>query len=294
MSYDYNFAGNPITLGIAAPPAPALGLDTVNKALYIGTSSGWTAVGGSGSSYAMNFSGGVTVALTNPKFPSAYALNLSAGDTDLYTVPANRKALLLSAPFTNPTGNGNSPIVLAEVKTGGVYHTFDFVSNGAPAGTYGSDLAVAPFLLAAGESFSVNCGSSGDSVWAFLVEFDATVPIQDARLFSLAAGNNTLFTVPASKTVAFMGFPASGSGGIQRGRVWYWNNTGANRIITMNAVPSGSSPSVNNQFQSAATAGNQQMVQQTFYGGLLPGDFININTDVNTATQTAYVIYTLL
>jgi hypothetical protein len=34
------------------------------------------------------------------------------------------------------------------------------------------------------------------------------------------------------------------------------------------------------------------MVQQTFYGGLNPGDFINVNVDAATATQTAYVIYT--
>lgn len=242
---------------------------------------------------SVQFGGGVTVPLTGVKFPAAYQSNLPSGDTDLYTVPANKKALLIDIIITNPTGNANSPVILAEIKTGGVYHTFDFATVGDIAGTYGKTNAVAPFLFAAGETLSVNCNQSGDTVWPFIVEFDSSVSIFDSRLFSLSPGNNTVFTVPTSKTVVFIGFPSAGSSGLNRGRLWYWNNSGGARTITANAIPNGGSASVNNQIFSGTISG-QQMMQQPIYGGLASGDFLNVNTDAATATQTAWVIYTQL
>lgn len=137
----------------------------------------------------------------------------------------------------------------------------------------------------------MNTDRAGGSVWASIIEFDATANINDSRLFTLASGDNTIFTVPVGKTVQFIGFP-SALNLPQTGWVWYWNATGGIRTISINAVPSGSSPSAANQIATASSISDRRMMQQQFYGGLNPGDFINVHTDSAATTQTAWVIYT--
>lgn len=246
--------------------------------------------GGGGVNNTLSF-GAVNIAITNPLYPKAYVMNAAAGNVDLYTVPTGRLALAVDMIVTNPTGNSEAVTVLAEVKTGGVYHTFDFVANQIAVGSAGRSVSMAPFLLHAGESLSINTSAAGVTVWASVIEFDATANINDARLFSLSVGNNTIFTVPAGKTVQFIGFPAALSL-IQSGWVWYWNNTGATRTVSLNVVPSGQSPAANNTIFAAAGISSQQMVQQQFYGSLAPGDFVSVNTDSAASAQMAWVIYT--
>ncbi len=108
----------------------------------------------------------------------------------------------------------------------------------------------------------------------------------------MSAGANTLFTVPAGKTVTLIGFP-SALNLIDANWIWYWNNSGLARTVAVNIVPSGSSPANANAIFNAGSIGNQQMNQVEFMGTLNPGDFININTDAATTTQTAWVIYTI-
>jgi len=241
--------------------------------------------------YAMSF-GPINIPLTNAKFPSAYAISSASGNVDLYTVPAGRNALVLETMFTNPIGNAGAVTTLAEFKdTAGTYHTFDFIANNVAAGAASHANSMAPFLLHAGEKFAVNNSASGMSVWAYVVEFDATVPIFDARLLSLSSGANTLFTVPAGKTVSLIGFPAA-LNLVEAPTIWYWNNSGGARTITVNIVPNAGSPANANAIFNAGSILNQQMSQVEFMATLNPGDFININTDAATATQTAWVIYT--
>lgn len=268
-------------------------VDSTTGNFYSCKTGAWNQVtGGSGGSSNFVISmGAVSVPITDPKFPVAYSINTPLGDTDLYTVPANRKALVIEVVFTNPAGNSGSVSCDAEVKIAGVYHRFDFATLGATVGTYASVNSVAPFLLAAGETFAVNTDHAGLTVWPYIVEFDSSVPIFDARLLSLNAGNNTLFTVPANKTVSFVAFPSAFNYPLQ-GHVWYYNLSGSNRTVQINAVPNGGSPGVGNAIFNGAVT-QRQMAQPILYGGLAPGDFINVNTDVNTATQMAWVIYVL-
>lgn len=293
MSFDYIFRGTP-----SAPvPAqsPALGVDITSNTLYIGNgvSASWNAVTGGGGAASTTLSfGAVNIPISNPLYPKAYSIGMAAsGNNDLYTVPSNRLALVVDVLLTNPTGNTGTITCLAAAKVGGVYHTFDFISNALAVGSAGRSQSLAPFLLHAGEGFAVNTDRAGGSVWASIIEFDATANINDSRLFTLASGDNTVFTVPAGKTVQFVGFP-SGLSLPQSGWVWYWNATGGIRTVSMNAVPSGGSPSAANTIAASASIPDRQMVQQQFYGGLNPGDFINVHTDSALATQTAWVIYT--
>src|SRR5260370_30729440 len=160
-------------------------------------------------------------------------------------------ALCVDTILTNPAGNATTLTCLAEVKISGVYHTFDFISNALGIGSYGRTQSMAPFLLHAGEGFSVNCDHSGGTAWASIIEFDASANINDARLFSLASGNNTLFTVPAGKTVQLIGFP-SALNLVQSGFVWYWNHTLASPTVTISVVPNAGSPAVANQIFTGA------------------------------------------
>jgi hypothetical protein len=245
-------------------------------------------IGGGGPTLSF---GAINLSVSNVLYPKAYSINMGSGNVDLYTVPANRMALWVDTVVTNPTGSGGAMTTLVQAKVSGTYHTFDFVSAGLAAGSYGRTAAQAPFLLLAGEIASVNLSTTGASVWPSIIEFDASANIARSVLFSLASGNNTVFTVPAGKTVQFVAFP-SASSLPQVGTLWYWNNSGGTPTVSMNVVPNAGSPSLQNQIFTGSIA-NQQMAQQTFYGGLNPGDFINVNTSSATATQTAYVIYTL-
>jgi hypothetical protein len=251
-----------------------------------------SAAGSGGTSIAVPF-GSVNVAVNNPKYPPVSSLNMASGNVDLYTVPAGRLALALNVIVTLPTGAAGPLTVLSEVKVSGSYHTFDFVANGVFSGQTASQEMV-PFLLHAGESFSLNNSIAGGSAWAAIVEFDNTANIADSRLFSLSAGNNTLFTVPAGKTVTFMGF-LTGFNQIGTGYVFYWNNSGATRTIFFNLVPSGGSPNNNNEVfptTGLPTVATLQQSSNTIFGNMAPGDFINLNTDAATTEQVAWVIYT--
>lgn len=240
-------------------------------------------------SYSISF-GPLSISLTGARIPAAYTCGLRAGDTDLYTVPANKKALVIDVSFTNPATNAENVACDAQVKTGGKYYRFDYVALTAIPGTYGSTSALAPFLLAPGETFAVWCSSAGLSVWPLIVEFDADVPIRDSRLLTLSKGDNAVFTVPENKTVAFMGMPSTGSGGPLRGKVWYYNAGSESRDVQVHAVPHGRTASPENAIFVGRVA-QRTMVQALLYGGLKAGDVISVSTDTDGAGQIAWVVY---
>src|SRR5215469_3730632 len=84
-------------------------VDSTTGNFYSCKAGAWNQVtgGGGGSSSFVISMGAVSIPITNPKFPVAYSINTAAGDIDLYTVPANRKALVIEVVFTNPTGNSS-------------------------------------------------------------------------------------------------------------------------------------------------------------------------------------------
>jgi hypothetical protein len=245
-----------------------------------------TGFSGGGSSLSLNF-GGVQIPLSNVTYPKAYAINLGTGNTDLYTVPANRKAILVDIAFTSSV----AAVIDAEVKISGVYHSFDFVCRTGCNSAIGSENSVSPFLFGAGETLAVNSTLSGPSVWPYVIEFDSTAVIFDSRLFALGAGNNTLFTAPTGKTTMVMGFPANFQVSTQLGHCYYYNESGGSRTVQINIVPSAGSPAANNAVFNSSVL-NGQTAQPLVMGGLAPGDFVNVNVDANTASQMAYLIYT--
>jgi hypothetical protein len=233
--------------------------------------------------------GPMSVPLQNVKYPSVYSLALGTGNTDLYTVPAGRKALLIDTVCT--LVGGGTWTIFHQLKVGASYFKFGFAVS-AQAAANGLSNSAAPFLLNAGESYAVNNNQTGTStsIWPYIIEFDASAPIFRSSLGSFSAGNNTIFTVPAACTISLYGMP-SGFALAMAGVLLYFNASGATRTVSWNAVPNGGSPAAANLIQAATAVPDGTMNNAVFWGGLAAGDFININTDASTAGQVAWVNY---
>lgn len=219
-------------------------------------------------------------------------INMAAGDTDVYTVPASKKALVVDLVYTNPQGSGVTIASFVEYKSSGVYTIYDQISAaGTAQGTYGTLALLAPMLLSAGESFSVNTNNIGLSIWPTILEFDATVPLAVSRFTAFVAGDNTVFTAPANGTQIMSNVEGVGAGSPLKGVIWYFNKTGISRTVSEYIVPSGGSPAVANQILSNFSASANAILVKNYYGGMKAGDFIDFNTDANTAGQIAWIIY---
>lgn len=234
--------------------------------------------------------GPYTAYMPNPTYPPAYVINsASTGDVDLYTVPANRRALLLGWVVSNP---GSSANIYLETKISASYYR---LTNTASNQAWGVDEAIVtnspPRVLNAGETASINTDTAGLSVWLHLVEFDATSPLRSVTLTSFSAGDNTLYTVPAGKSFEVLPF----FGGIDltvngRSRLFYSNGTAGTRTLTVYAVPKGSVASANNAINIGTLVQSTKVnVDTAIYGSLAPGDFIDVNLGSAAAGQMAWM-----
>ena len=117
--------------------------------------------------------------------------------------------------------------------------------------------------------------------------FDDSVTFFSAILLSLASGDNTVYTVPSSTTAALVDQTGALSGNTP---AIYVNTSGGSRTINWNMVPSGGSPGSTNQTTASSAIGTNGRGSLGFNApNLGAGDFVNINTDANTATQIAWV-----
>lgn len=230
-------------------------------------------------------------------FPVARTLNSANGNNDLYTAPAGRKALVLEYMVTNSTAGGinHQP----SIKISGTYYKIGISANEPAAGVghnygMGSTKNSQAIVLNPGESFSVSADAVGLTIWAFIIEFDSTSPLKRADITAWAAGNNTLYTVGAGKTLQ-MGTTSLGgqnSPAVSLNAVAYFNNSGANRTMGgFYAVPNAGAAGVTNQWAGSNVLVTGQGFTKWFFGGLGAGDFIVINSDANTAGQYAWMNY---
>jgi hypothetical protein len=137
------------------------------------------------------------------RYKAIRSSSLASATTDLYTVPPGRKASVLGTWIFNPTAGAIT--FAAQAKIGGVNYALT-----PPTGSIAAN-AVAntgqQIILDAGESYSIMAATAGLNVWLRIVEFDDSSYWKSARLLTLAAGANTLYTVPAGKVA----FPSSTS-----------------------------------------------------------------------------------
>ncbi len=230
-------------------------------------------------------------------FPPAYVIGAASGDNDLYTVPAQRKALIQDFIVTNVSGGAIS--YFPQIKIGATYFAIGKPLTEANNGfghNYGMSQAnnSQPIVLNAGEKFSVNCSGAGLSIWANIIEFDAYSPLSRADIRNWIAGNNTLLTVPVGRTIHIgsLGFTVSNNPSTTIQGINYFNNSGGSRSFTgIYIVPSGGSPAGNNTFATANTIGNGLGFTKFFPGCLHPSDSIVIDMDSGAAGQFMWCNY---
>jgi hypothetical protein len=222
---------------------------------------------------------------TLPSAKVALVVNTATinGNTDLYTVPAGKRAVFGGFIFNT---SGGTLTAQPQYKISGTYVALSSPTTSITNNTATTFLAFNTLPIAeAGDVISF--GTTGVmQVFGVIITFNNTEGLLSPRLTTFTTGDNTLFTCPASTTC----FITNGGGG---GNAPYRtaNNSGGTRTYHMNAVLSGQSPTATNQLGAAFTTTNANSTAASFVSliGLGPGDFLNVNVDAGTATQFFYI-----
>ncbi len=221
--------------------------------------------------------------LPNPTFVNGFTGNAGTGDIDLYTVPAGRRAFLVSALLYNSTGSNIT--ANSQIKISGTYYRLN--SNASVSTVAISNHGSNMYVAEAGEIVSLHTSATGLNVWYRIIEFDNSLTLYSAKLTSLANGDNTVYTVPAAKTAQVLNGTLSQT---INGLLAIWNKSGGARTYNAFAVPSGGSSGTTNKFlNGTATTADDVIATPGCPACLSAGDFIVLNTDAATATQFAFV-----
>jgi hypothetical protein len=223
------------------------------------------------------------------KFPAGFVSNAGSGNIDIYTCPAGRRACITYIIGYNNAGTTTTfyPVIYV----GGTYYRIGGQANAATTAQGQVMNTSAPtavlIMLEAGERIGVNTTQAGMNFWANIVEFDSTAPIKSSKVVSLANGNNTIYTCPVGKKAVLIDQWMALNFTLKK--VYYFNNSASSANIIWYAVPNGGSPGSTNQIATETVSSGA--VSARLGGGwmLNAGDSVVCNTNVATATQTAWV-----
>lgn len=226
----------------------------------------------------------------NVKHKNIFSANVSfsTGENDLYTVPAGRKAIVVSVNIWNISGT--SPNVISKIKNGSNY----FRASATTASTSGTAVTLRSIIpLDAGESFSLNFSTGiAANVAISIIEFDANSPVAFAKILgTLINGDNTLYTCPAGYTatpLTLLDISKAGSTGV--GTVNFGNESGGSLTLITNLVPSGGTAGSTNKM-SSGSASNNAVTSANMPCSLEAGDFLSVNTGSNSASQCVWGIF---
>jgi hypothetical protein len=249
--------------------------------------------------------------MQNPKYIGTGGATISAsGSNNIYTVPAGRRAIILSGMFVNNTTNATN--AYTEVNKGGLGVYYPLNSVVATGTTHllqaNSTTSISHFaiILEAGDILSINLsGANQHFYYGNIVEFDATSNFKSAWLLNPAGGGavTPIYTVPAGKTAQIMSnfvydesnINTSGAYGTA---LMVQNQTGSNVTYQIVYTPSGGSPQ---SFSPAAQSFSTGIGGSTpsLVGGfakmtMAAGDSISINTTYVGATSPFYMWMNLI
>lgn len=229
------------------------------------------------------------VYLPGVKFPAAFVSNAGSGNVDMYTCPAGKRACVTYITGYNNAGTTTTMYPILYVS--GTYYRIGGAGNAATLSQGQVMNLSAPtsvsIILEAGEKIGVNSTQAGMNLWANIVEFDNTAPIRSSKVVSLSNGNNTIYTCPTGKKAILLDPWITVNFTLKK--VFYFNNSGSSANIIWYAVPNGGSPGSTNQLATETV--NSTTVSSRLGGGVMlnAGDSIVCNTNVASATQTAWV-----
>lgn len=219
------------------------------------------------------------------KFKGVLGSNLSIGDNDLYTVPANKKAIIVTNATRAYNPSAGSISFYAEIKVSGVYYRTGASTTIATGVGSGANLLSQPMIINAGESISVNTSTTaGLNITTSVVEFDSISPFSIARILSLANGDNSLYTVTSGKSGCII---ANGL----LGAVSVFNGSGSSVNLIVYDVPSGGSSGSTNQLFASTALANVTATTFNTSATFSSGDSLVVNSNSGTAGQVAWVNY---
>lgn len=201
--------------------------------------------------------------------------NAGSGDVDLFTVPANSRAMAILTWYNSA---GTTTTFFLEAKISSTYYRVGNTSTTAT--NVATSTGYAGLILEAAQSFSINTSQAGLNVFGTAYIFPNTGPLKSTLVTSLGNGDNTLYTCPSGKTCRVVlgnaQFFGSANASLSPAVV---NASGGTLSYTVNIVSSGGSPGTANKATPATSVNNGVL---TPFGSIMnwalaAGDFININ-----------------
>lgn len=227
-----------------------------------------------------------SLSLPSATFRSVTGSNLATGNTDLYTAPAGKRAVVAAMTI----GNGNGSTVFAEAKISGTYFRLQGTATTSTAA--GINLTpLMPFVLDPGDTISVNCSACAGTGNLFLkvIEFPSAYAFHSPRLTTLAASANTLYTVPANSSAVLLALNLPVSIGPLAGACGISNSSGGPINFSINLVPSGGSVAAGNLITGTQSVANNSGTAFACSSTMTAGDFISVTSASAAAGQFAWV-----
>jgi hypothetical protein len=233
------------------------------------------------------------VGLPNAKFVNNSLSGSSTGNNNVYTVPTGKRAYILQMTVRNLSGGLASFQMMMDI--GGTYYPLGNAS-GTISNNFNEFLtALVPYVAEAGETFAVNASAQPFQTWATIIEFDDTAGLKSPKITSFINGDNTVYTVPASKsamviTQALLTAPLGIGTGASANAFCYANTSGATRTINWNQVPSGSSVGNSNLLSNSASSVPSSGIDSIWLAMAMDtGDFTSVNSNSNASGQLAWI-----
>lgn len=223
------------------------------------------------------------VMLPSMAFKRGVVAALATGDTDLYTCPTGKRALIVAARLSGIPAAGSVTGFL-EIKVSGTYYRT--TSNNTVTTAQNFNFSNVGIVLEAAEILAINCATStGATVFFDIIEFDNTAPLFTKKVLGPAAGDQTVYTVPAGKSaiITQIGGPPFSSAGVAT----FVADGGGNRVWKAHIVASAGSPTTANQAVPSTTTNLSTVSNINVSGGMTAADFINLNSTTNLAGLAA-------
>jgi len=196
-------------------------------------------------------------------------------NVDFYTVPAGKR-LFIDTVSTNPMEWVTN--FYLSINVAGNYYQLPI-----------RGLSLVFYIAEAGETLAYSTTSADPTnIWVRGILFDDTNPLKTVKNLSLTAGDNTIYTTPASTSACILKLnPFYTTLSFNNQIIFIANFSGGTRQYLSHVVPNGSSPS-NSNLIGETSIKHSSMYFIINSATLNQGDFINVNSSASGGTQYAW------
>lgn len=220
------------------------------------------------------------VSLPAVKYPRANVNNGSSGNNDLYTVPSNRRALVLFSSLRSQSAS--TATIIQNWKISGTYYPTLFSAISLTTGAYLGDTSDGGFVMEAGESISFNSNQASINFFTQIVEFDNTANLKTVKTIGSTNGDQTIYTVPSGKSAIIVSGNGQPLGAGNQG-FFVSNNSGGSISSNIYLVPNGSSKGTGNLYKGSFSTSTGLCTRVNSGAILSSGDFVVWNCNTSSA-----------